>query len=174
MGYDVQPHKVMRSLEFTKTGYAVWNEYADLCSSCGLCTLYSCPEELYPREACNQGQTYLREHGRKYEQKKEVKIHPIKDGRKVPVNQLMKKLNVAKYNAPTPFVQGFPEPDSVKVILKQHVGAPAVSVVEIGSEVKKGDLIGKIADGKLGAPVHASISGKVSHVSDEFIRITKV
>jgi Na+-translocating ferredoxin:NAD+ oxidoreductase RnfC subunit len=174
MGYDVQPHKVMRSLEFTKTGYAVWNEYADLCSSCGLCTLYSCPEELYPREACNQGQTYLREQNRKHEQKKEVKIHPIKDGRKVPVNQLMKKLNVTKYNVPTPFVKGFPEPDSVKILLKQHVGAPAVPVVDIGNEVKKGDLIGKIDDGKLGAPVHASISGKVSHVSDEFIRITKV
>ncbi len=174
MGYDVQPHKVMRSLEFTKTGYAVWNEYADLCSSCGLCTLYSCPEELYPREACSQGKTYLHENGLKHEQRKEVKIHPIKDGRKVPVNQLMKKLNVTKYNVPTPFVKGFPEPDSVKIMLKQHVGAPAVPIVEIGSRVNKGELIGKIDDGKLGSPIHASISGKVSHVSDEFIRLTKV
>ena len=86
----------------------------------------------------------------------------------------MKKLNVTKYNVPTPFVKGFPEPDSVKIMLKQHVGAPAVPIVEIGSRVNKGELIGKIDDGKLGSPIHASISGKVSHVSDEFIRLTKV
>ncbi len=174
MGYEVQPHKVMRSLEFSKTGYAVWNEFADLCSSCGLCTLYSCPEELYPREACDQGKSYMRKEGKKHEQKKEVKIHPIKDGRKVPVKQLMKKLNITKYNVPTPFAEGFPEPEQVKILLKQHVGAPAKAAVSIGDVVRKGQMIGTIEEGKLGAPVHASISGKVTHVSEEFIRITKV
>ena len=68
LGYDVQPHKVMRSLEFTKSGNAVWNQYADLCSSCGLCSLYSCPEDLYPREACNQSKDELKLQGIKYEQ----------------------------------------------------------------------------------------------------------
>ncbi len=174
MGYDVQPHKVMRSLEFTKTGYAVWNEYADLCSACGLCTLYACPEELYPREACSQGKDYLRSQGIKYEQKKEVKIHPIKDGRKVPVKQLMKKLNITKYNVPTPFVNGFPHPKQVKILLKQHVGIPATATVKVGDIVSKGDVIGTIDNEKLGALVHASIDGKVTHVSEEFIRITKV
>ncbi|HED05977.1 MAG TPA: NADH dehydrogenase subunit, partial [Ignavibacteria bacterium] len=47
LGYDVQPHKVMRSLQFTKTGSHVWNQMAELCCSCGLCTLYACPEDLY-------------------------------------------------------------------------------------------------------------------------------
>lgn len=60
LGYDVQPHKVMRSLAFTTTGNAVWNQYADLCCSCGLCSLYACPEDLYPREACNQGKAELK------------------------------------------------------------------------------------------------------------------
>ncbi|HEX3071982.1 MAG TPA: 4Fe-4S dicluster domain-containing protein [Ignavibacteriales bacterium] len=52
LGYNVQPHKVMRSLVFTKTGEAVWNQMAELCCACGLCTLYSCPEDLFPKEAC--------------------------------------------------------------------------------------------------------------------------
>ena len=42
LGYQVEPHKVMRSLGFTKTGSAVWNQMAELCCSCGLCTLYAC------------------------------------------------------------------------------------------------------------------------------------
>ncbi len=67
LGYDVQPHKVMRSLGFTTTGERVWNQYADLCCSCGLCSLYACPEDLYPREACDQGKVYLKENSIKFE-----------------------------------------------------------------------------------------------------------
>ncbi|NIP97811.1 MAG: NADH dehydrogenase subunit, partial [Akkermansiaceae bacterium] len=50
LGYDVQPHKVMRTLGFTASGKHNWSKWADLCCSCGLCTLYSCPEDLFPKE----------------------------------------------------------------------------------------------------------------------------
>lgn len=172
LGYDVQPHKVMRSLVFTTTGEAVWNQYADLCCSCGLCSLYACPEDLYPREACNQGKAELRKEGIKYEQKKPVKVHPIKEGRRVPLKQLMKRINVLEYDSKTPFNNGKLEPESVKILLKQHVGNPALPVVNIGDKVKAGSLIGDIEEGKLGAKVHASIDGTVTHVSEEFIRIS--
>ncbi len=171
LGYDVQPHKVMRSLGFTKTGEKVWNQYADLCSSCGLCSLYSCPEDLYPREACDQGKSFLYENNIKFEQTKPLKVHPIRDGRNVPIKQLMKKLNVEKYDAPTPLLNNFPEPKSVKIKLKQHVGVSAKSVVKVGYNVNKNDLIGNIEEGKLGAKIHASISGRVKEVNDEFIVI---
>ncbi|MCX6625082.1 MAG: SLBB domain-containing protein, partial [Acidobacteria bacterium] len=36
LGYEVNPHKVMRSLGFTLTGAAKWNEWAELCCACGL------------------------------------------------------------------------------------------------------------------------------------------
>ena len=54
LGYDVQPHKVMRSLVFSLAGEEFWSEYGLLCCECSLCTLYACPEDLYPREACQQ------------------------------------------------------------------------------------------------------------------------
>lgn len=173
LGYDVQPHKVMRSLVFTTTGEAVWNQYADLCCSCGLCSLYSCPEDLYPREACDQGKDYMKQNGLKYEQPKPVKVHPIKEGRRVPLKMLMKKMDILKYDTHTPYRQDSPTPSQVKIMLKQHVGAPAKSVVKIGDSVQEGGLIADIEQGKLGARIHASISGKVSHVSDEFIKIVK-
>lgn len=173
LGYDVQPHKVMRSLVFTTTGQAVWNQYADLCCSCGLCTLYACPEDLYPREACDQGKVYMRQNGLKYQQPKEVKVHPVKEGRRVPLKMLMRKLDLLKYDSHTPFNKTGPDPSQVKIYLKQHVGSQAKPVVGIGDSVSEGDLIGDIESGKLGARIHASISGKVTHVNDEFIRISR-
>jgi len=44
--------------------------------------------------------------------------------------------------------------------LSQHIGAPCQAVVEIGQEVKKGQLVGN-PGGFVSAPVHASVSGKV-------------
>ncbi len=172
LGYDVQPHKVMRSLVFTTTGNSVWNQYADLCCSCGLCSLYACPEDLYPREACDQGKAEMREQGMKYEQPKPVKVHPIHEGRRVPLKMLMKKLNVAHLDSKTPFTKEQPKPESVKIMLKQHVGVPAKALVNLGDVVSKNDLIGDIEEGKLGAKIHSSIDGKVTHVSEEFIRIS--
>ena len=39
-----------------------------------------------------------------------------------------------------------------------------VTVVNIGDHVERGDLIGEIPDGQLGARVHASLSGRVAEV----------
>ena len=36
LGYEVQPHKVMRSLGFTLTGGDIWNQWSELCCACGL------------------------------------------------------------------------------------------------------------------------------------------
>ncbi len=173
LGYDVQPHKVMRSLGFTKTGEKVWNQYSDLCSSCGLCSLYACPEDLYPREACDQGKVYLKENGIKFEQTKPLKPHPIREGRNVPIMQLMKKLKVKEYDAATPFVNDFIQPDKVKIKLKQHVGAPAKVTIKNGSMVKKGDLIADIEKGKLGAKIHASIDGRIIEITNNYITIER-
>ncbi|MEJ2507614.1 MAG: 4Fe-4S dicluster domain-containing protein, partial [Ignavibacteriaceae bacterium] len=94
LGYQVEPHKVMRSLGFTKTGSAVWNQMAELCCSCGLCTLYACPEDLYPKEACDKAKVEMRNEGIKFVQKKPVKVHPIKEGRRVPLKQLVQNLKL--------------------------------------------------------------------------------
>ena len=173
LGYDVQPHKVMRSLVFTTSGKSLWNQYADLCCACGLCSLYACPEDLYPREACLQSKAEMKASGQKYEQQKPVKVHPIKEGRRVPLKQLRKRLNVEQYEAETPFTKERPQPDAVKILLQQHVGGPAKATVKIGESVNVGDVIGKPEEGKLGSVIHSSISGKVTHVSEEFIRISK-
>lgn len=171
LGYDVQPHKVMRSLGFTASGAGYWNQMAELCCSCGLCTLYACPEELFPKEACDQSKRQMRTEGVKYVQKHPVKVHPMKEGRRVPLKMLMKKLNVSQYSADTPFIDVNYQPQEVKIKLKQAVGDPSVPVVALRDRVKKGDVIATIPEGKLGSTIHASISGTVIDVNNDFIRI---
>jgi Na+-translocating ferredoxin:NAD+ oxidoreductase RnfC subunit len=171
LGYDVQPHKVMRSLGFSATGEAVWNQYADLCCSCGLCSLYACPEDLYPREACDQGKSYMKSHGLRYHQQKELKVHPIKEGRRVPLKQLMKRMNILDLEKPTPLIEYSQKIETVKIKLKQHTGFPSKPIVNLGSRVIEGDLIADIYENKLGAKIHASISGTIKEINDDFILI---
>ena len=172
LGYDVQPHKVMRSLGFTASGEAHWNQWADLCCSCGLCTLYACPEDLYPKEACDDGKKYLRLAGIKYEQPRPVKVHPMKEYRRVPSAQLRKRLKVEEYERDTPFQDLDYRPARVRLKMKQHAGKPAAPVVREGDVVRLGQLTGDLPEADLGCPVHASIGGKVTRVTPDFVEIT--
>src|SRR6185503_15365405 len=83
LGYAVEPHQVMRSLAFTATGKEYWNQWAALCCACGLCTLYACPEELFPKEACDDSKMEMRRANLKWTGKTEVKPHPMREGRRV-------------------------------------------------------------------------------------------
>lgn len=53
-----------------------------------------------------------------------------------------------------------PVPGQLVLPLLQHVGDPAQPIVSIGEHVLKGQLVAE-QDGTLGAPIHASSSGKI-------------
>ena len=171
LGYDVQPHKVMRSLSFTTSGAGYWNKFATYCCSCGLCTLYACPEDLFPREACDQAKKSMRNIGEQYQQIKAPKVHSMKNYRRVPTKSLLRRLRISKYEVPTPLVNGFPLPGEVRVLLQQHAGQPAVPVVKTGAAVKIDDLIADLPENSLGARIHAPLSGQVTEVTATYIRI---
>ncbi|NLF09413.1 MAG: electron transport complex protein RnfC, partial [Pirellulaceae bacterium] len=67
--------------------------------------------------------------------------------------------------------------DRVGIKLKQHIGAPCEPTVKVGQTVKKGDPVGRppVKDGKpaLGAPVHASLDGRVTAIEDGVVWIEK-
>lgn len=54
-------------------------------------------------------------------------------------------------------------------LLSQGVGAPSEPVVSVGDAVKRGQLIAKCPDGKLGQNIHASVSGVIDSVDDKSI-----
>ena len=56
-------------------------------------------------------------------------------------------------------------PKVVTIPMSMHIGAPAKPVVAVGDAVKVGTLIAE-AGGAVSAPIHASVSGKVTKIAD--------
>jgi Na+-translocating ferredoxin:NAD+ oxidoreductase RnfC subunit len=173
LGYDVQPHAVMRSLAFTSTGQEYWDQYASLCCSCGLCTLFACPEELYPKEACDQSKAEMRKANLKWAGKREVKPHEMLDGRRVPIKSLMRRMHIEQYDAPAHLETIDFQPKRVLVALKQNAGAANAPVVKAGERVCAGQRIGQTPEKALGAIIHAPFAGVVESVTDEQIILNR-
>jgi cobalamin reductase len=169
LGYAVEPHQVMRSLAFTATGADYWNQWAAMCCSCGLCTLFACPEELYPKEACDDSKAALRQANVKWTGPTTVKPHAMRDGRHVPIKTLTRKLNVHHYDLPAPFWTGRLEPGRLVLPLKQSAGSACQPKVKAGDRVSAGQLIAEPAPNALGANLHAPLAGKVREVTSHNI-----
>lgn len=61
--------------------------------------------------------------------------------------------------------------EKYKFLLKQGIGEPALPIVEKGQKVKRGEMIGNFVPDKLSVPIHSSVSGQVTLVTEEFIEI---
>ncbi|OGS50602.1 MAG: hypothetical protein A3J79_01110 [Elusimicrobia bacterium RIFOXYB2_FULL_62_6] len=166
----------MRSLLFAGGGRKVHSEFALLCCECSLCSLYSCPEGLNPREVCVSAKSDLREMKVNFRNSAlntgaAPVPHPVRDERKVPVSKLVKRLGLAEYNADAPYLEHGYKPARVRIQLSQHIGVPCSPKVAVGQKVAKGEAVGDLPADKLGCPVHASIAGKISRINDRYIEI---
>ncbi|MCX6902718.1 MAG: 4Fe-4S dicluster domain-containing protein [Verrucomicrobia bacterium] len=173
LGYAVEPHQVMRSLAFTATGQDYWNQWAALCCSCGLCTLYACPEQLFPKEACDDSRAAMRKANLKWTGPSTIKVHPLRDGRRVPIQSLMRKLFVGQYNLPAPLDNVVLEPAQVVLPLKQSAGVPNQPLVKAGDRVRAGQPLGEVPAKALGAVIHAPFAATVTAVTEDRIHLSR-
>ncbi|MBR5388376.1 MAG: electron transport complex subunit RsxC [Clostridia bacterium] len=74
------------------------------------------------------------------------------------------KIHGAKLTKDSP-IEYMPAPATVYVSVSQHIGAPALPVVNIGDKVKKGQLIAA-QQGFVSANVYSSVSGTVKAIND--------
>ena len=179
LGHPIEPHKAMRSLGFNMVGEAnvVGTSF---CCECNLCSLYSCPEGLDPKSVCAENKRRMAADNQRWEKPpfnpRRPELHM--NNRKAPMSRLMTKLGLGKFNNVGPLSDTLLETEQVGIALKQHVGAPCQPTVGIGQRVTKGQVLGKppTSNGKpaLGAPVHASIDGIVSEISDGVIYIEMI
>lgn len=169
LGYAVEPHQVMRTLAFSETGADYYNQWAAMCCSCGLCTLYACPEELFPKEACDDARAVMRAKNIKWTGPMTPKPHPMHDGRRVPIKTLAKKLNVLEYDLPAPLIRKEISPGRLVLPLKQSAGTPCLAKVRAGDRVRAGQVIGEPAPNALGAILHAPVGGVVREANDKQI-----
>ena len=61
-------------------------------------------------------------------------------------------------------VKRIPAPETVTLPMSQHIGAPCTPTVKVGDRVLVGQVVGD-TDKYVSAPVHASVSGKVTYLS---------
>ena len=147
-------------------------DFAYLCCDCGLCELYSCVVDLSARSLFNYIKAELAKKGIKNPyNRKELETIEFRDYRKVPVSRLEKRLEIDAYDSKTPIIPVKGNISEVKLYLSQHLGAPCAPVVKAGDQVTKGQLIGEIPEGKLGAKLHSSIDGVVAEVNEAYITV---
>ena len=162
LGHNLQPHKIMRSLDYGNVAPPEVITSAAVCSGCGLCETYACVQGLSPRQVNMEIKAELSRKGYRREPSKDkAKAREEMDHRKVPAERLLKRLGLEEYKEVAPLKETSYAVKQVRIGLRQHIGAPAVPVVESGDRVRQGDLIADIPDGQLGAKYHASVSGRV-------------
>ena len=187
LGHDLEPHKVMRSINYGLTEPTAIITAAVLCCECRLCEAYACPLGLSPMAYYQEIKRQLaappsspptlggKEGGRwqnVVHKRSALTPHPMREYRRVPMKRLVARLGLTEYQECSCPLDGREyQPQRVAIPLKQHLGAPSRPVVENGDRVQCGDLIAQIPEGKLGGNVHASISGRVEAVTGEHIVI---
>lgn len=172
IGHSLEPHKIMRHLAYKPGMNGEILEDALICSECGVCEKFACPMMLSPREINVALKQKCLQEGVKREPKRQTyKVSPFFDTRKVPIQRLMERLEVTKYDIHPEYYPNDVQVKRVKILLQQHLGEAAVPVVAENGRVKKGDVIGEIPEGALGARIHASIEGAVTSVDDKQIII---
>ena len=58
----------------------------------------------------------------------------------------------------------------MRISLSQHIGAPAVAVVEKGASVTAGQCVAKPGQG-LSVAIHSPVDGTVQEVTDRYITV---
>ncbi len=170
LGHPIQPHLFMRAA--ANRDFASLDPFLDtfFCSSCGLCELYSCPQGLKPRSMITAYKGKLRADGVKPPQREAKPVHFSREYRKAPEARLEARLGLEAYNVDAPLNDEVRAVKEVKVLLSQHIGAPAKAIVAVGEAVTAGQPVAEAAEG-LSVFIHASISGTVREVTDKHIII---
>lgn len=141
------------------------------CSSCGLCEMYSCMQGLSPRSLMAEYKMGLRAAG--VPVPKDIVPEPVKPSRemrKIPMERLMSRLGLTKYNVDAPLQDEVVPMKRVKIMLRQHIGAPAQLAVKTGDVVTRGQVIANPANG-LSVAIHASIDGRVIEANENYVMI---
>ncbi len=171
-GYPVEPHMVMRVLSNGGKGDVSAIAGAMYCSGCGLCEAYSCPQDLSPRVMIDAIKAAAKQKGIKPIPMDNTSIPADAEYKKVSVARLTSRLALKKYDVFAPMEDGF-DTKKVRLMMSQHIGAPAKPTVKKGDKVKVGDKIAQADEKALGVSIHASIDGVVKTVNDRYIEIAR-
>lgn len=174
LGHPIEPHRAMRALGFheERAQLVIGTTY---CCECNLCSLVACPEDLDPRGACVRDKTPVRESGLRHplHGSHDIRPHGMYAHRRTPIARLMTKLGLRQFRNEGPLQSSPLIPARVTLPLRQHTGAPCELAVSVGQIVREGQVVGRVAPNALGAPIHASIGGRVVAAGDSVVVIER-
>lgn len=171
LGHPVEPHLFMRAATCKDVQVPDIFLNTMFCSSCGLCEMYSCMQGLSPRTLMAEYKAGLRDNG--IQPLKGIEPEPVgeeRDYRKVPMERLMARLDLSKYNREAPLDEAHVSVRKVKVLLDQHIGTTAIVRVKRGDKVTAGQEIAEAGKG-LSVAIHASINGIVTEANEKYVII---
>ena len=174
LGHRIEPHIIMRLVGQQRADAIAPEDLAKayLCCQCGLCGMYACPTTISPDKVIAALMAAMKEKAvEKTLLSDEFEPHPIREGRKIPVSRISRRIDVLRYDHDAPLKSEPLKVERVRIPLHQNVGVPCLPLVKVGDRVGEGKVIGRPPEGALGAPIHASISGMVEHIFDDSIFI---
>ncbi len=177
LGHPLEPHRIMRKLAYAESLDAMLDDedvkQALICCECGVCELHACPMGLQPRRVNVLMKRLYAGAGIRY--KKEDKpclVQPELEWRKIPTERIAARTGISQYYHWTPGPARALAPGTVRIPLKQHIGAAAVPTVAVGDTVAENQLIAACPEKALGANIHTGIAGIVTAV-DGAVTITR-
>ena len=172
LGHRLEPHRIMQAV-----GSGVQNSEiltnAFLCSECGVCDTFGCTMGLSPRQVNHELKQILGKAGIKNPNHNQpASARRNRQYHCVPTTRILHRLGLSNFDVPAPLkLEQTVRPKEVKLLLLQHIGAPAIPIVKTGDVVTAGQLIAAIPEkAAVSANIHASISGAVK-VTDKAIVI---
>lgn len=173
LGLGVQPHKIMQALTLHNASVLADGQAALGCCNCGLCTYLGCNMNLSPNRFIAEVRAQLL--AKKVKSSHEPgAVNPFRNEPKAPSKRVIQRMGLTPYDVDIRYIDTIQTPRAVRILLRQHIGAPCIPAVKEGDIVEAGQCIGQVPEKALGAPVHASIRGKVTAVDQEHVDIMKV
>jgi Na+-translocating ferredoxin:NAD+ oxidoreductase RnfC subunit len=168
LGHDIEPHMIMRTLNYGLNSDSHVAQAAMLCCQCGICSMFSCPFGLSPKRVYAD----FRKRLKKYDiPAKEHKANEFNRQKKLASSRLKAKLGIKNIDLKPEFIGDLNYNGDLKIELRQHIGQIATPVVKVGQTIMQNQVVGDVEKDKLGLPVHSPVAGIVREITNNYILI---
>ncbi|QBM23994.1 electron transport complex protein RnfC [Citrobacter arsenatis] len=172
IGHELSPHLLVRAVNYQQAATPQLLLTALTCSECNVCESVACPVGISPMRINRMLKRELRALNHRYEGPLNPEDEMAKY-RLIPVKRLIAKLGLSDWYHDAPLAETDYSTDKTTLLLRQHIGASAIPCVQQGERVARGQCVADVPSGALGAPVHASIDGIVSEITEQSITVIR-
>lgn len=172
IGHELSPHLLVRAVNYQQAATPQLLLTALTCSECNVCESVACPVGISPMRINRMLKRELRALNHRYEGPLNPEDEMAKY-RLIPVKRLITKLGLSDWYHDAPLDQTDHPTETTTLLLRQHIGASTIPCVQKGERVTRGQCVADVPAGALGAPIHASIDGIVSEITDQSITVIR-